>query len=116
VFGLIDRFRQSQQPLMLVLQSSCEAPQAAAANRSVGISGPDLGQRKSFGGSSEFEGRRGAENPLLADRADGLLVTVDGSEFSQKGVSLPRLHLPHDIIFGKRATFFGEYGIEQLAC
>ena len=50
----------------------------------------------------------------MAERVDGLLVPVDGAEFSQQGITLPRLHLPQDIIFGKSAAILQDYGLDQL--
>src|SRR5271166_1144100 len=73
-------------------------------------------QRGSLFGSTEFECTRGIDDPVLAERVDALLLAVGGSEFSQKRVSLPSLYLPHDVVFGKPATFFREYGLDQLAC
>ena len=55
------------------------------------------------------------DNPLLAERADALLVTIGRPKFAQKGVPLPLLHLPHDVV-SESAAFSGQYGVDQLAC
>lgn len=43
-----------------------------------------------------------------------LPVAVGGSEVPQQGVSLPGLHLSHDVVLAERIAFVGDNGLDQL--
>src|SRR5581483_651200 len=71
--------------------------------------------RHSGAESTQVECGCGAKNPVLADRTDRLFAAVGGWKLPQHGVSLPRLHLPHDVVFGERPAFLRQYGVDELA-